>query len=326
MIGAIALTLVTAAVADGDALRPADEIRLAEAFRIVAAVQDSVWPGWSAAPMTVVLIGPDREVLIGAKPPAGFEPMPDRPGLPSPLASRPRTFDEHFLATFPALGLGPTTLIGRPESTRKTSTTWVLTVAHEHFHQLQMSRPGYNAAVDTLGLAGGDSTGMWMLNYPFPYDSSAVAQRFDALASQLAGVVEHPSPSGRDAFWHRYRTFLNGLEARDRRYLEFQTWQEGVARYIELRTAEAAARNAPPPEAFRALSDYSTYRDAARSLRADIVSQLRESNLREKHRIMFYPFGAGLALLLDQSDASWRRAYFDDHFQLASHVTRTRPR
>ena len=53
----------------------------------------------------------------------------------------------------------------------------MLTVLHEHFHQLQQSQPGYFQGVEALGLSGGDQTGMWMLNYPFPYKTPAVAEQ-----------------------------------------------------------------------------------------------------------------------------------------------------
>ena len=45
---------------------------------------------------------------------------------------------------------------------------------HEHFHQLQWAQPEYLKAIDDLGLSKGDATGMWMLNYPFPYDDPEI--------------------------------------------------------------------------------------------------------------------------------------------------------
>lgn len=86
---------------------------------------------------------------------------------------RKRMYPIAMQATFPGVNGVNTIVIGHAELTAdKTSTRWVLTVLHEHFHQLVYSQPGYYADVEKLGLAHGDKTGMWMLNYPFPYDSA----------------------------------------------------------------------------------------------------------------------------------------------------------
>ena len=56
---------------------------------------------------------------------------------------------------------------------------------HEHFHQLQWAQPEYLKAIADLGLSKGDTTGMWMLNYPFPYDNPELA-RVVRVSSRLA--------------------------------------------------------------------------------------------------------------------------------------------
>lgn len=132
-----------------------------------------------------------------------------------------------------------------------------------------------------------------------------------ALAQQLAEAVEHPSEARRNGFGRSHRAFLDSLSERDRRYLQFQLWQEGVARYVELRAAEVAAREFTPSPEFSALRDYQAFDSLARRLREGILSELRAANLPAQRRLLFYPFGAGLALLLDQSGAMWKADYFD---------------
>ena len=62
-------------------------------------------------------------------------------------------------------------VIGQAEDTdSKTSTPWLIVLMHEHFHQLQDEQPGFSEAAESLGLAHGDKTGMWMLNYSFTYE------------------------------------------------------------------------------------------------------------------------------------------------------------
>ena len=156
-------------------LPAADRVRLAEAFRLAAAVGDRVWPGWSEAPFAVLLVTPEREFLLcHSRPSADFSRVGYDSLLGTEVFVRPRVFPTTFLATVPAVGGVPTIVVGQPANTGQASTRWVLTVLHEHFHQLQYSRPGYDAGVAALGLARGDSTGMWMLNYAFPYESAAV--------------------------------------------------------------------------------------------------------------------------------------------------------
>ncbi len=91
--------------------------------------------------------------------------------------TRPRQLQPNLLATFPAFGPPSVVVVGRAEATKKASTSWVLTILHEHFHQHQSADPEYYREVEQLGLSNGDQTGMWMLNYPFPYQSAAFLSR-----------------------------------------------------------------------------------------------------------------------------------------------------
>jgi hypothetical protein len=298
----------------GSAIPAADRTLLAEAFRLAAAVEDSVWPGWSAAPFPVLLVAPDREYLVRQS-----HPSPDfaRAGYDSLLASdvyvRPRQFPVNLLATFPAVAGVPTIVIGEPGNTGKHSTAWVLTLMHEHFHQLQYSRPDYQAGVRSLDLAHGDQSGMWMLNFPFPYDSAVVQARYATFAGSLA---QRAAPDA-VASAIRARTALQAaLSAEQYRYLAFQLWQEGVARYTELAVARRAAAGGEPAAAFRALPDYTTYAAEARRLEQGIESGITAVELGEEKRVAFYATGPAYALLLDAVAPGWRDRYFETGFSL----------
>ena len=41
-----------------------DRIRIAEAFRLAAAVGDQIWPAWTSAPFAILLVTPEREFLL----------------------------------------------------------------------------------------------------------------------------------------------------------------------------------------------------------------------------------------------------------------------
>ena len=153
-----------------------DRIRLAEAFRIGEALGNKVWKDWDKAPFAVLLVVPENEFLIRHPQPSkdftliGYDSL-----LKSDVYFRKRTQQINLLATFPAVGGVSTIVIGQAENTsKKTSTPWVVTMLHEHFHQLQSSQPDYYKEADALNLSGGDQTGMWQLNFAFPYKDAKV--------------------------------------------------------------------------------------------------------------------------------------------------------
>lgn len=300
---------------------PADRTRLAEAFRLAEAISDSVWPGWTRAPFAVLLVTPGREFLLRhPSPSADFVRVGYDSLLQTSVFVRPRVFSPALLATFPAVLGVPTIVIGPAELTGKHSTAWVLTILHEHFHQLQTSRPDYYAGVAALNLARGDETGMWMLNYPFPYDSAVVRARFAAFTRSLAAAVALRG-SGESAA--AMRTVIDArdhlrasLSAADYRYLAFQMWQEGVARYTELQVARLAAKHYVPTAAFQALPDYTEFSIEAAALEREIHAGLSNVQLERAKRVAFYPAGAATALLLDATVPGWKRDYFERAFSL----------
>jgi hypothetical protein len=83
-------------------------------------------------------------------------------------------------------------VIGEPANTEsKTSTPWLFTVMHEHFHQLQNLQPNYFSSLERLGLSRGDRIGMWM-QYPFSYERPEVAQGFREVRDLLLACLEEP--------------------------------------------------------------------------------------------------------------------------------------
>lgn len=296
-------------------------MRLAEAFRLAEQLRDSVWPGWSEVPFAVLLVTEDYEFLLRhPRPSDDFRPLGQEGKLGTDVLFRPRTFPPNLLAAFPAVGGISTVVVGQPHATDRHSTAWVLTLLHEHFHQWQNAWPGYFAAVDSLELSDGDQTGMWMLNYPFPYDSAEVQDRFTTLATALGTALDATSS---DDFEPRFadflaaqRAFRESLSPRDYRYFAFQVWQEGVARYTEYRLARLAARHYAPTEAFRELTDYLPFEQVGASLLDNIRGILQEPALVRHRRVSFYAVGAAMTLLLDAARPGWQTHYFAEPFRL----------
>ncbi|MBA3806068.1 MAG: hypothetical protein H0X14_10200 [Acidobacteria bacterium] len=321
-LSAQAQTSSAATSSSAPRLSPADRIRLAEAFRIGEKLGDKVWKGWSEAPFAVLLVAPDYEFLIRHPRPSdefvktGYDSL-----LKSEIYYRKRVYEPNLLATFPAVGGISTIVVGQPLNTEaRTSTRWVVTLLHEHFHQLQDSQPTFYREVNALNLARGDQTGMWMLNFPFPYHSDEIKKQFSILGRALA-LALRPAPPKQ--FKTRLRAYIAArihlkemLDDDDYKYFSFQLWKEGVARYTEYRIARLASTGYQPTVEFRSLEDFTTFKQVADSIKTRIMSELSAPSLNKQQRVAFYAVGAAEALLLDRANPGWQRRYMAEKFFL----------
>jgi hypothetical protein len=294
-------------------LHDQDRERLAEAFRLADAVRAAVWPGWEHTPMPVLFVADSAEFLIGHPAPTPeFSPLGNDALLGREVHTRPRQFPPTLLATFPAVAGRSTIVVGSAARTGKSPAEWVVTLLHEHFHQWQSALPDYYARAAGLGLARGDTTGRWMLDYPFPYDSAPVQRAVKDLAASLNRALNaQPRDQAETlraltADRDRLRRIVSSA---DYRYVEFQLWQEGVPRFVELAVAEAAGR------------DQAEYRELAERMRRKLGEDLEEMSLGRDRRVSFYALGAGLATLLQRIRSDWKTAYERHPFALAELVT-----
>jgi len=70
------------------------------------------------------------------------------------------------------------------------------------------------------------------------------------------------------------------LSSDDHKYLSFQLWQEGIARYTEVKAAEAAAQYEPTAE-YAALSDFEPFPSYAARVRTQTLIELRQADLTQ---------------------------------------------
>jgi hypothetical protein len=318
----ILITLVATlyAAAQGELVQvpAADLTRVREFYRISVAIQDDVWPGWSSVPAPLLLVTEKAEFLTHhPSPPSKFKKVSQD------WQARNRQFPLNFQATFPAFGPPSVIVIGEPANTiSQTSTPWLFTLMHEHFHQLQNAQPEYLEGVKGLGLSNGDTTGMWMLNYPFPYEKPEVSQCFARLRDLLLEVLAERNSERfaklADDYLVQRRKFFSLISANDRKYFSFQLWQEGIARYTEVTSAEVSGQFTPAPE-FVLLPDYEPLAHYAERVRNQTLSELKQADLATWKRTVVYSFGAAEGFLLDRLHPGWKAEYFKKMFSLDSY-------
>lgn len=305
-----------------------DRIRLAEVFKINETLGNRLWKNHDKTPFAVLLITPETEFLVHhPKPSKDFTLIGYDKLLQSNIYFRKRQFNPGFLATFPFEGT-PTIIIGQAENTEaKTSTRWVATAFHEHFHQLQYTEPDYYKSVDALNLSGGDQTGMWMLNFPFPYEAENVKNQVRVLCDLLVEALETKDKRALktklDSYLAEREKLLKMLKPEEYRYFSFQLWQEGIARYTEYRTAKLIAESYKPGKNFKGLKDYKPFNETADEILANTLRELKTLKLDQYKRVAFYPIGAGEGLLLDRAKPKWRENYFTEKFYLEKYFMKT---
>lgn len=293
----------------GQELPQPDAVRVKEFYRLAAQIDENVWPGWGKTPAPLLLVTPETEFLFHhPSPPGDFRKMQDG------SFERPRTFNTGLLATFPAFGPPSVIVVGEPQNTNaKTSTPWLIVVMHEHFHQFQHGYIGYNEALTALGQSLGKVSSAWMLNYPFPYDRPEVAKGFEHLRDLLLKALTEKDGSkatqlAKSYVTERKKAFAQ-LTPEDHKYIAFQLWQEGIARYTQIRVAEAAA-GYEPTAAFQALPDYQPFVTQAAKARTETLAELKRADMAKWKRVFVYSFGAAEGLLLDRFHPDWQAEYF----------------
>lgn len=290
-----------------------DKARIREAVLIADKYGESIWKGISRVPFSLILVTDSTEYLLfHSSPTSDFTLLETDTILRTKMYWRKRQFATKLLATFPAVGGINCIVMGTPANTGKNTTEWIITLLHEHFHQYVYSQPGYYEAVQQLDLAGGDQTGMWMLNYPFPYESKAVVRRYNKYILSLKKAAE--GGSGK-----RYLKSRNSLAAMlkpaDYRYFSFQLWQEGIARYTEYKFLEAMI-NYTPSAVITALPDFVSFEKYKQEFYSAEMQKLGVYRLPEEKRVCFYAVGFAEGILLDRLNHEWREGYLNNKFYL----------
>lgn len=302
-------------------IRYEDKIRIKEAMEIAEKFGDSVWPGFSETPFTIILVSDKYEFLINHPYPSDdFKLLRHDETLQSAVYYRKQQFNKHFLATFPAVNGVNCVVIGTPENTNRTSTQWIITLLHEHFHQYQYNSPNYHEHALDLGLSNGDTTGMWQINYTFPYSSKKVNAKYNSYTKQLAKTVKyinHKSFRRHYKKLHKARGRLEKtLSKNDYKYLLFQWYQEGVARYTEYAFLERLSSAYVPSKEIEQLSDFVAYDIYKKQFYKKHIANVSAWTLKGKQRETVYDVGFAQSLILRKQNPEWTANYLTQKFDL----------
>lgn len=281
---------------------PAPVAALARIKQFAETEGGKLWPGYESAAFGFLLIDGNRETLFCRDPlPEGFTAVGGDPALPCNAATRDRSqLPGNLLAAMPLFGPPSTIVMGTPGGTGRDPAEWTRTILHEHFHQWQDALPNLYPRMAKLELAGGDQTGMWMLNFAFPYEASVTKAAFKTSSRALADALRaRGTPRFRPAL-DRYLTarsaLANAVGPRNWRYAELILWKEGVARWTEIELG----KRYPDP----------AVRGSAEALERRTVEWIGgKADIAAAGREFVYPYGAGEAMLLAACGPGWRKRY-----------------
>jgi len=333
----LVLSLATSAVKGAEAPPTQEEaelpqsqlVVLREAFQLVNTVGNELWSGWTRSPMTVVIIEDDYEYLLNAprnwKESGGFE-LTEQTFLGQPIYHRGRTLPQALRAAFPVAGL-PAAVVGAWHPSEESPNEWAVTLAHEWFHVLQMTREEEVKVAD-LGLGQGVYPSL-QLDYPFAYGDRDVGYAIHLLGSSLYDFWSRSRTLPRavqrtfvaETSWaalQNLKTIISLKYGDDAyNYFRYQTWKEGVARYTQVHVSllvadfEDNGRFYQQPGLAALQGSMSYGRLWEEVTRTNYWLIRTASGIDGGNPISFYGIGHGLAELLDALNPSWKEKYFD---------------
>ena len=305
-------------------MRKEDKIRIKASISLSNHFGEEIWPGITDVPFVVLLVTDSIEFLINHPyPSADFMISEDDSLLKTKIYYRKKQYSKTFLATFPAVNGVNCIVAGTPENTGKNSTDWIITLLHEHFHQYQYTQKDYYKSVAALDLANGDETGMWQLNYPFPYDSLPVIHQYTKYTSALSKTVSGINTKNFKKLFNEFiaerKKLIQLLKPADYRYLSFQLWQEGIARYTEYKFLQLLDEYIPFDDIFL-LPDFIPFKKFKEQFLMSHLASVTGLKLEKEKRVCFYDIGLAEGILLDKLNPQWRLQYLSKKFFLENYA------
>ena len=316
--------LSTAQPQETPKMRHEDKLRIKEAIAISNQFGNGIWPGINEVPFVVLFVTDSIEFLINhPNPSADFKISEEDDLLKTKIFFRNRQYPKTFLATFPAVNGINCVVVGTPENTGKSSTDWIITLLHEHFHQFQYTQKDHYASVASLDLANGDETGMWQLNYPLPYDSLPISTQYSkytrALSNAVSGINQNDFRKLLAQYTDERKKLIGLFKPSDYKYFSFQLWQEGIARYTEYKFLEVLDDYTPSVEV-AALPDFVPFNKFREQFLTRHLASVTALKFETEKRVCFYDLGLAEGMLLDKLNPLWRSQYFSTRFFLEKYA------
>jgi hypothetical protein len=301
-------------------LRHSDKIRIREAITISTLFGDKLFKGFNSSPFAMILVTDSTEFLLNhPNPSSDFKLLGFDEFLGVNVYHRKTQFNTRFLATFPAVNGISCIVVGTPENTKRNSTEWVITILHERLHQYQTADPDYYKSVNELNLSGNDPSGMWMLNYPFPYDSTQIIDQYELYTKALHDAITCTNRNEFKSYLNTYFVERDKLKKLlsdpDYRYFSFQIWQEGLAKNTEYKFLEVLENYTPSKEMVE-LDDFMSFQELKSKMYKRELTNLLQNKLYSTKRDSFYSVGFAEGILLDKLNKSWRKRYLIDKFYI----------
>lgn len=318
------LVLITVECQSIPQMRKEDKIRIREAINISNRFGDTIWKGINKVPFVVLFVTDSIEFLINHPyPSADFIISEEDSLLKTKIFYRERQYSKTLLATFPAVNSVNCIVVGTPENTGKSSTDWIITLLHEHFHQFQYTQKDHYASVTGLDLANGDETGMWQLNYQLPYDSLPISSQYSkytrALSNAISGINNKDFRKLLMQYTNERKKLIGLFKPSDYKYFSFQLWQEGIARYTEYKFLEMLDDYTPSIEVavMPGFIPFNKFKEQFLKLHLGSVTALK---FETEKRVCFYDIGLAEGMLLDKLNPRWRSQYFTNRFFLEKYA------
>lgn len=282
--------------------------RIKEFSKISSIVGPKLWSGWNNYEQGILFVDEKYEFLFGHKKiPKEFNKACYIKEI-GRLWYRKRFFDKRMEASFPAFSMEPTIVIGSVENTNsKTSTEWLSILLHERFHQVQYSQPNYYKYVNDIKPSSAKD-GSWMLNYQFPYSDKKLLALFKKLGRSLLKAVDSKNESDYLEYKKIKGSISKRLKRDDLSYMNFQIWQEGIARYVEIQSLKKMSEEYFSDE-FKKLKDFELPQSVLSRKLKRIRKKLSHLDLGKQKRGAFYVLGLYEGLALDIFKSEWKERY-----------------
>lgn len=287
-----------------------DRQYLSKSFTTIDAYKSHIWPNWLDTPKDIVIQNEQYWIEIKSRPISNTSD-----GLWALQFNHINIFTKRStisqVHTLVVEGKAPQIMVSQAFFEHSPRVLWLGTLAHEHFHQWQMSRPSYFDALAKLSINENYPDCQWMFDYNFPFHQDKVSQILAELGSLHARESLEPKQK-MDVILGSLFQLKSILSSEDWDYLVFQIWQEGIARYVEYAFLNELLKKDKETES----GDGSLKVQLEAYMRQMFGTPLSTDDAIDRN--IFYKIGLEIGLVLEQQPGlNWKEIYATHPVSLA---------